>query len=195
MHCPKCGHRQTSDKTSFCTKCGLAIGDVKEMLVPESHKNKDNKENRFWEMLLPELYETNKKHKKRLKIVGQGVGLIVFGLVLTFILEILQDFSIIPKVIVKIAFFAFLVAGILRMCIPFLFSKNILSGEKEASTENDGETNMLTNKNPTEKSLPEAQYQPPINLGAKDYDTAEVILPSSVTENTTKLLKKQLEQE
>lgn len=192
MHCPRCGHQQNSDKTSFCTKCGLAIGDVKEMLIPESHKNK---ENRFWEMLLPELHETNKKNKNLLKIVGQGVGLIVFGLVLTLILEILQDLNIIPKVFVKIAFFAFLVAGILRMCIPFLFSENILSDKKEASLENDEAEKNPTNKNPTEKSLPEAEYRPPLDFEIRKFDTNELVTPASVTEHTTKHLKEKLPQE
>lgn len=192
MHCPQCGHRQTSDKTSFCTKCGLALGDVKKILVPELQENKDKN---LWDSLVPELSETvEKRGEKHWKIVSQGVGLIVFGLVLTFVLELLQDFNIIPKIVVKIAFIGFLVAGLLRIFIPFLFAGNLMSGKKETLHENDLATSSLTNNSPTDKSLPEARYHPPLDPGAKNYDTGQIVQPTSVTENTTKNLKKELKQ-
>ena len=43
MHCPRCGHQQNSDEIRFCTKCGLEISDVKELLAPERRQKKANR--------------------------------------------------------------------------------------------------------------------------------------------------------
>lgn len=32
MFCPQCGHRQVSDETRFCPRCGLSLGLVTELL-------------------------------------------------------------------------------------------------------------------------------------------------------------------
>ena len=51
------------------------------------------------------------------------MGLIFIGFVLMLIFIILRDLELVPKVYSKIAFSFFLVAGLLRMFIPFLFGE------------------------------------------------------------------------
>jgi uncharacterized membrane protein YvbJ len=43
MHCPRCGHQQKLEKTSFCTKCGLEMSDVKELLTSEQSEKKEKR--------------------------------------------------------------------------------------------------------------------------------------------------------
>lgn len=176
MHCPRCGHPQTSDKIRFCTKCGLAMNDVKELLVPQMGEVKEKKKNKIG------------------KAVRQGLGLMLFGFVLITILAILRDLSIVPQVFVKIAALVFCVGGVVRMSYPFVFGKNVSKEANYALREYDAAENNLTDKHTAGKSLPQAQYYPPVNFGAKNFDTAEMIQSPSVTENTTKLLKESLAQ-
>lgn len=34
MYCPKCGYQQPSDAFRFCSRCGLQLGSVKELIAP-----------------------------------------------------------------------------------------------------------------------------------------------------------------
>ena len=176
MHCPRCGHQQNSDEIRFCTKCGLAMSEVKEILVPELRKNK-----------------AKKKKNNIGKGVRQGLAMMLFGFVLITILAILRDLGIVPQVFVKIAALVFCVGGVIRMGLPFIFNENKRQ-PKDDSPVSDATTQNLFEKTANDKSLPEAQYYPPINFGAKNYDTGEMFQPASVTENTTKLLKDELKQ-
>jgi hypothetical protein len=177
MHCPRCGHEQTSDTIRFCTKCGLALGGVKEILVPELRDA-----------------VTEKKKNKIGKGVRQGLGMMLFGFVLITVLAILRDMNIVPQVFVKIAALIFCVGGAIRMCFPYLFNGNTSQETKNVLLEYDAETNNLADKNSTDKLLPQAQYYPPINLRTRNFDTAEMVQPPGVTEHTTKLLKDMAEQ-
>src|SRR5258708_37224499 len=33
MHCPNCGQQQVSNETKFCSRCGLPLGIVSELLI------------------------------------------------------------------------------------------------------------------------------------------------------------------
>ncbi|CAN5409774.1 hypothetical protein BH10ACI3_BH10ACI3_00930 [soil metagenome] len=49
MHCPSCGQQQISNETKFCSRCGLPLGVVSEVLAYGGY--------------LPQLAELNKKKK------------------------------------------------------------------------------------------------------------------------------------
>lgn len=172
MHCPKCGNQQTSEEISFCTKCGLAMDDVKELLVPErrevkvKNKNKIDKANR------------------------QGLAMMLSGFVLITILAILREFLPIPKIYMIITALVFCIGGVIRMSLPYLFSGNDLTQKKDDSLKDYSETGKLSGEQFSDKSLPEAEYHPPIKVGANNFDTNELVSPSSVTENTTRKLEK-----
>ena len=173
MHCPQCGQQLASDKIRFCTRCGFALNDFKELLVPNSR----------------EIKEKGKSGKG----VRQGLALFLFGLVLISVLAILRDMDIVPQIFVKIAALVFCVGGAVRMAYPFLYGEDVSPKKKDAS--NDAATHILASANVTNNLLPQAQSSPIITFGARNYDTAEILQPSSVTEHTTKLLKNdQLEQ-
>lgn len=49
MHCPSCGQQQVSNETKFCSRCGLPLGIVSDVLAHGGY--------------LPQLAELNKKKK------------------------------------------------------------------------------------------------------------------------------------
>jgi hypothetical protein len=175
MHCPQCGQEQTSDKIRFCTKCGFALTDVKEILVPGSRKKNSQ--------------------KKLVRSITQGMALIIFGLISSMLFAILHELNMVPKSFAKISVLVFFVLGMIRMGLPFITGENSLPAKKVTSLEPDAATDNLIETSFSGKSLPEAQYSPPINFAAKNYGTAELASTPSVTENTTKLLKKELTQD
>lgn len=169
MHCPQCGHEQTSGKIRFCTRCGFALNDVKELLIPNSREIK--------------------KKSKIGKGVRQGLALFLFGLVLVAFLAMLSEAGIVPRIFVNIAALVFCMGGVVRMAYPFLYGEGVSHEKKDTSLEFEEATQSLAGANVTGNSLPQAQSSPFITFGARNYDTAEILQPSSVTEPTTKLLK------
>ena len=176
MHCPRCGHQQNSDEIRFCTKCGLEMSDVKELLAPA-------------------LRETKTKRKSEInKATRQGLMMIFSGFVLILILAILRDFFTVTKSLFAVSVLIFIIGGAIRMSMPSLFGGNDLT-KSDDLPESDLETNKLPGEQFFGKSLSEAEYRPPVNFSAKKYDTNELVTPSSVTEVTTRNLEKEFQPE
>lgn len=171
MHCPQCGHEQSSGKIRFCTRCGFALDDVKELLLPNSREIKE------------------KKKSKIGKGIRQGLALFLFGLVLVAFLAMLSEVNFVPRIFVNIAALVFCMGGVVRMAFPFLYGEDSAHEKKDISLEYEETTQSLTGANVTGNLLPQAQSSPFITFGARNYDTVEILQPSSVTETTTKLLK------
>jgi hypothetical protein len=177
MHCPRCGHQQNSLESHFCTKCGLEISDVKELLAPELSETKAKKKN-----------EINKANR-------QGMMMVFAGFALILVLAILRDFFTVPKSLFALTVLIFIIGGAIRMSFPSLFKRNGFIKKNKETLGKDLETNELSGEQFADKSLPEAEFRPPVDFGLKNYDTNELISPSSVTEHTTRKLKKEFQTE
>jgi len=177
MHCPRCGQQQNSDEIRFCTKCGLEIGDVKELLAPELRQTKANRKS--------EIGKANR----------QGMMMIFSGFAVVLILAVLRDFVAVPKSLFALSVLIFIIGGAIRMSMPTLFGGNNLKQKNDQLPEKDLETNELPSTRFSGKSLPEAEYHPPLNFGAKTFDTNELISPPSITEDTTRELAKEIQHE
>lgn len=176
MHCPRCGYQQNSDEMRFCAKCGFELSGVKELLAPE-------------------LRETKAERKRKVhKAQRQGFAMILFGLVVIMILAILRDFFSIPKSVITASVLIFMIGGMIRMVSPYIFGGNNATERKPDSPEDVLETSKLNSEQISDKSLPEAEYRPPINFGTKKFDTNELVSPSSVTEETTRKLEKEFQE-
>lgn len=176
MHCPQCGHRQNSDEISFCAKCGFELSGVRELLAPK-------------------LRETKGERKRKInKAQRQGFSMILFGLVVIMILTILRDFFSIPKSVITASVLIFMIGGMIRMVSPYIFGGNNLTESKDDSLEDNMEKSKLSGERFSNNALPEAEYRPPVNFGTKKFDTNELVSPSSVTEDTTRKLKKEFQQ-
>ena len=173
IHCPRCGHQQNLDETRFCTKCGLEISDVKELMNSGSVRSKSEIE------------------KKRVKAIKQGMTMIFSGFGLLMIMAALRDTFSFAKIVIILPFLILMLGGVFRMIFS-LFSDETEITEKEDRTV---KTKELSGEQNTEKSLPEAENRPPLDFETKTFDTNELLEPASVTENTTRKLKKELKQE
>jgi hypothetical protein len=155
----------------------LEISDVKELLAPELRQTK-----------------ADRKSQSR-RAERQGMMMVLSGFAVILILAILRDFVTVPKSLFALSVLIFIIGGAVRMSMPSLFRKNDAAEGKNNLPAEDLETNKLSGDGLFKKSLPEAEYRPPLNFGAKGLETNELIPISSVTENTTKNLGKEFQPE
>ncbi len=181
MHCPNCGQQQISDETKFCSRCGMPLGLVSELLahggflpqLAELYKGKRSWLTRkngivfsviwfiFWVMMLPAF----------IGIAGgeEEVAITaVFG-VFTTIIFLIISFALLKKTPKDFT------AG-----LPAAATNAVPAGLNEPANRH---------ALPPQQSTPVSSYAPPPG-GWRTPETGEMGHPPSVTEPTTKLLKK-----
>lgn len=171
MHCPRCGQRQNTGKIRFCTKCGLEISDVKDLLSSELSQIKAQKK------------------REIAKARRQGMILIIAGFALILIFAGVREFYPLPKFIALFMLFVMFI-GALRMSMPSFFGDNDPANMDNDPPENDFNSDELPSDRVSDKSLPEAEYRQDINFETTRFETGELIQPRSVTEHTTEKLEK-----
>ena len=178
MFCPNCSQQQTSKQTKFCSRCGLPLGLVGEILANGG--------------FLPELAELGKKRK----IFTRRNGLLLALFWFMFFVLILAPFAGIinaPEELVA----TFALFGTMGSLFLIVFSFAILKKEPKAfdmPIQNIGTTGSVKNlyqKNqaalPPQQSIPVSIYVPPPQGNWRDTND---LIPS-VTEGTTQLLEKE----
>ncbi len=181
MHCPQCGQQQVSDSLRFCSRCGFPLEGVIYLLgsggalpvhVPAAGSS---------------------EMSPRRKGVRQGAVLFLAGAVLVPVLGVLNGFTQGPNlldILVPLAAIIFFVGGLMRMLFAALF-------EEGMTTHRPTFTSSYAPP-PVPSQLSGAQHGaalPPAPANAATGwrprpNTAEIRQPSSVTENTTRLLDK-----
>ena len=183
MYCPRCGEQQVSGNLRFCSKCGLPLTVVSEVLSNDG--------------TLPQLAELNKK-KSRFFTRKNGI----FFSIIWFILFV--PFGAAFWGILDVEELAGLSAvfGVFSSLVLLLFSLFFLGSGAEKSLDSIAIANHesvplnLSGNQPAQGALPPQQtqsaqeYVTPAAGSWKAPDTGELV-PPSVTEGTTKLLKKE----
>jgi len=183
MHCPRCGQQQVSEDIKFCSRCGFPLGLVSEVLAHGGY--------------LPQLADLNNKNRKWLTRN--------FGLKISLLWFLLVDFILVPLAAITdapgevVAFLAVIgfCGALLMTVLSFLFLQN---ESKSFAAQNEfpnpagapaqylgGNQNQTALPPPT--SQPVSSYAPPTAASWKAPDTGDLV-PRSVTEGTTKLLRK-----
>lgn len=164
MYCPRCSQPQNSDEIRFCPGCGLQLTLVRQLVATDGFQ------------LVSDPQRQNRVALLQRPGIRPGAKLIFAS---AFLLPLAIAFSIGvdspgPLVIPFIIF----VLGLAKVLYTLLF------GERERPQ---------TIKHPTELSaikhrldLPEARNIP--TTQTRRIQTAEIVSPPSVTENTTRLL-------
>jgi hypothetical protein len=181
MHCPRCGQQQISDQTKFCSRCGFQLGLVAELLehggflpqLAELHKGKSAFFSRkngvifsilwfiFWVMMVPAFFGIAGADE------AAGVSA-VFGV-----------FSTMMSLIISLAFLK-------RAPKAYELAPHQMgAGPMPASLYGNPHMNAL----PPQQVQPASTYMPPEGSWRAP-DTGDLLRPGSVTEGTTKLLKK-----
>lgn len=183
MYCPRCGQEQVSGDLRFCPGCGLQMGLIAEILANGG--------------ILPQLLELAKKRKFFTRKNGIFFGVTWF---IFFILIMTPLWGIIG--VDELAGVS-AIFGVFGSLLIMLFSLFMLPSEKSIPIDaarmhgNLHNPTGLRGQNVNQNALPPQQTQ-----SAQDYispqagmwqapDTGDMVGQGSVTENTTKLLRKE----
>ena len=179
MHCPRCGQQQISDQTKFCSRCGFQLGLVAELL-----------ENGGFLPQLAELY------KGKTTIFSRKNGLIFTVLWFIFFVMMMPAFFGIADAEeaagVSAVFGIF--SSIMLLIISLALLKRAPKAYELAAHQMPPPAAMYGNPAmgalPPQQSQPVSTYVPPEGSWRAP-DTGDLARrPGSVTEGTTKLLKK-----
>ncbi len=182
MHCPRCGQQQISEQTKFCSRCGFQLGLVSELLLHGG--------------ALPQLAELNKSRGIVTRRNGVGLSLLwcLFFLLIMAPLWGIMDVDALAGASAIIGIFG----GLMILVSSMLFLKKPIATY-------DLPTTFIPNSHPSslygaagQSALPPQQSQPvssymPPEGSWRAADTDDLAHRGSVTEGTTKLLKKETE--
>ncbi len=178
MFCPNCGQQQVSEEIKFCSRCGFPMGLVSELLAHGGFLPQ-----------LAELYKSKHFFSRRNGLIFSLFWFMIFVLILTPLAGVsnLDDLAGVFALIGTMGGLVLMVASFLTLKKEqpkFDIPQNTLSG---SSAKNLHGTNQ--NALPPQQTQPAQSYAAPANAW-KSADTGELVRPNSVTEGTTKLLKK-----
>ncbi len=180
MHCPRCGQQQISNETKFCSKCGFQLALVAELL---NHGG-----------FLPELEAVQKKKtflNKKNGVAFSIAWFIFFTMFMTSVWGILSVDELAGLSAVTGVFGGLL---ILILSLVFLPSSKFRTTMPIHEIRTPAVPASLYGTQP--QALPTPQQQPATEYaspqgGWRAPDTGELVQRGSVTEGTTKLLKKE----
>ncbi len=185
MYCPQCGQQQASEEMRFCSRCGFPLAIVAELLAGGG--------------LLPStnsIAQLNDKLSPRRQGVRRGTLLIIIGALLTPILGTIQGHTHdhLTDVLTSLSAIIFFLGGFLRILYAAIFESPTASVNHKTFSPSPGTPLNITGAHaPTYAALPSQRstHIPARNL---PIDTGRIVSPSSVTENTTRLLNDELDQ-
>jgi hypothetical protein len=180
MHCPRCGQQQVSEEIKFCSRCGLPLGVIGEVVAQGGYLHQ-----------LAELQDDDTK--KTFFNKKNGVVFSVLWCILCFFLAIVFD-AIFNSIPLGETFFA---TGIFGGIMILLISLVYLPSSKKrpgvgVPSERTPESLYGRAQNaglPPQQTYPASDYAPAGGWRAKD--TGDFAAPASVTDSTTKLLKQE----
>lgn len=178
MYCPQCGQQQVSDSLRFCSRCGFPLEGVLQLLGSGG--------------ALP-LYQPSgpREMSARRKGVRQGAALFLAGTVMVPVLGVINSFTHGPNlldILAPLAAIIFFLGGLIRMLFAALFEEGAPSHHHIVTTSY-APLPMSQLGTHAPAALPPAQNNPATGWRSRPI-TAEIRQPSSVTENTTRLLDK-----
>jgi hypothetical protein len=175
MYCPQCG-QPISDSLRFCSRCGFPLEGVLQLLGSGG--------------ALP-MYQPAgpREMSARRKGVRQGAALFLAGTVMVPVLGVLNSFTHGPSlldILVPLAAIIFFLGGLIRMLFAALFEEGAPRPQHIVPAYAPFPAQVGTG---APAALPPAQHRPEPAWRPRS-NTSEVRQPSSVTENTTRLLDK-----
>jgi len=178
MFCPQCGQQQVSDAVRFCSRCGFLLEGVSVVLTSGGQ--------------LPMRYaqSASRELSPRSKGVRQGALLMLSTILLVPIMAILTvNLDIIPHIIIPLTAVFCFVGGLLRMLYALMMEDaNQPIDSSQIAAYVGPAPPQLESRRPIVSA--QASFTPAQAWKPRP-NTAEIFTPPSVTENTTRLLKKE----
>lgn len=183
LYCPQCGQQQISSETRFCSRCGLPLVAVAEVLTNNG-------------MLPAPAGESAIKRPRspRREGVRQGALMFLLGAVLVPMLAVILEYNGTSRfeLLIPLAAIFFFLGGLMRMLYALVFQEGASRAGDPAQpslwpTYNPSAAAPSVGAGARPTALPPAESQP-VTAWRRRPDTAELVTPPSITENTTKLL-------
>ena len=180
VYCPRCSQEQISNETRFCSRCGFLMTGIAEIVMQGG---------------VPQQLESNaeKPITPRRRGLKQGGSFFLLGIFIVPLLGILSLLFNFKGEIIGLAAVIFFLGGVLRMIYALIFESSN-PAEKTLEQNVYQTAQKLLNKKPQANALPPTQsvpassYIPPMQGNWRDTND---LTPTSVTDNTTKLLQKE----
>lgn len=181
MYCPQCGQQQVAGTVRFCSRCGFLLEGTMQVLANGGS------------LPASAITATGSKLSPHQKGIRQGALLMLSTLLVVPVLSILTV-NIIgnPRIIIPLAAFFCFIGGLLRIVYALLM-EDATPHAKTAATQSyappifPAELGVGARSSSGVNALP-PQQSVPAPLWRSRMNTAELVEPPSVTENTTRLL-------
>jgi hypothetical protein len=184
MYCPRCSQQQASEEVRFCSRCGFQLGVVKELLAQTEAPAPAA------ESLPP---APVRGLRKRDVTVG-ALLMFVVGLAVVLFPDVTPPPTRNAQLLMLAGLFIVLTL-VVNFISPLLRAANRLFGEDEASPRRDQlsppppDLSTKVSSNARDRAaLPPTRSVPAASFNSPRVETAEMLLPPSITEHTTNLL-------
>jgi hypothetical protein len=173
MYCPQCGQEQASSEMRFCSRCGFPLGGVADLLARGGLTT-----------TAPQSGPQVRGLSPRQKGTRAGIMQMMSGLLVVPIVAILSH-NIFgwQGLIIPLAALITFVGGLLRIIYARLYEDDT----PEMLPDSPPAPAQLTARARV-SALPPPQSVPAADFAPRRVNTAELVPPPSVTENTTRLL-------
>jgi hypothetical protein len=182
MYCPQCGQEQASSEMRFCSRCGFPLGGVTELLARGGVTTTTTQSG----MTGPQVRGLSQRQK------GMRAGLMqmLSSLLVVPVIAILSH-NIFgwQELIIPLAALITFVGGLLRIIYAKLYEDNTPTMEPDALPAHvPAPAPAQFSARARVSALPPQQSIPASDFAPRRANTAELVPPPSVTENTTRLL-------
>ena len=184
MYCPQCGQEQASSEMRFCSRCGFPLGGVTDLLarggVPATTQTP----------LAGKTVPQVRGLSPRQKGTRQGIMLMLSSLLVVPVIAILSH-NIFgwEGLIIPLAALITFIGGLLRIIYARLYEDDTPETVTEALPAYAAPPAPAhLNARARVSALPPQQSIPASDFAPRRANTAELVPPPSVTENTTRLL-------
>lgn len=178
MYCPRCGQEQVSSELRFCSRCGLPLNLVTEVVLNGGTLPQ-----------LEEMVKSNTLFTRRNGLIFTLFWFLFFVLILTPLFGIadIEEMAGVTAILGTMGGLILLIASftVLKKEPKHKKFDNAHFAQNEIRNLNEARQSAL----PPHQSIPVSTYAPP-PAGSWQSNT-EDLQPTSVTEETTKLLKKE----
>lgn len=177
MYCPKCSQQQVSDEMRFCSRCGFSLTAVRELIASDSALGEQVSE-----------VQAGKPSRSQ-KGVRKGACMMVASLVLALVVGLLTAVEDVFAVLFLLPVLCFVI-GFLRVLYGVFFAEKRTPLVKGAASQPHVAPIMFGQLGtaPRNRELSPPGVAPIESFTGHRIDTAEMVQPRSVTENTTRLL-------
>ena len=174
MYCPKRGQQQISEEMRFCSRCGFSLGGVKDFIASSDPPVEQRIE------------APAGQPNPGMRNVRRGVWMILASFVLALIVGLLANIDDDFAVLLLLPFLC-LVFGFVRVLYGVFLADKRAAKKALKSEPADGSSLPDQISAARNLELPPAPVAP--SFVPRRVETAEMLQPPSVTENTTRLLE------